>query len=486
MSNTENKYQFPSNIPILLDGRPVEKITAFLFPHGGNDDPQRLKANEGKSFQGSIVLGMGFTFDDTNPEATPIAEMHRLIAENPKNAEVIFPYIGGEEVNSSPTHAHYRYAIDFFDRDEEECWESYPELMEIVKEKVKPDRDKQKRDALRIKWWQYAEKRPGLKRAIEGRDRVLVRSLTSKNFCFTFLNHGYVYDQTLIVFAKAEFIDLTILSSRIHEVWANFFGASMKDDPRYNIGDCFETFPFPEEPHSLATNTPHPLAPSPWDGEGEQEALPLFSSPLSPSSSSSSPLASSYSSPLATSGEGCRGGEVLLNGEGSQGSEVLEAIGRIYYEYRAQLMIRNNQGLTATYNRFHDPHEDHPDILKLRELHHQMDRAVLDAYGWQDIHTPCGFTLDYLDTEPEQLPPQAQQRITSGDLFFPTASDAIDFDILIRTHTAKRGKLPWRYKWPQNTHDEVLSRLLALNQERHEAEIRLGLQGQNRKPRQKR
>ena len=92
---------FPSNIPILLDGRPVEKISAFLFPKGGNENPQVLLANSGKSFQGSIVLGMGFTFDDTNSEATPIAEMHRLIEKDPRNAERIFPYIGGEEVNSS-------------------------------------------------------------------------------------------------------------------------------------------------------------------------------------------------------------------------------------------------------------------------------------------------------------------------------------------------------------------------------------------------
>jgi hypothetical protein len=94
--------------PIILDGKPVEKITAFLFHKGGNDDPKKLKANENKSFQGSIVLGMGFTFDDSNETATPISEMHRLITENPKNSEVIFPYIGGSEVNSSPTHQHHR------------------------------------------------------------------------------------------------------------------------------------------------------------------------------------------------------------------------------------------------------------------------------------------------------------------------------------------------------------------------------------------
>ena len=60
---------------------------------------------------------MGFTFDDTDKKgvASPLAEMHRLIAKDPRNAERIFPYIGGEEVNDSPTHAHHRYVINFED-----------------------------------------------------------------------------------------------------------------------------------------------------------------------------------------------------------------------------------------------------------------------------------------------------------------------------------------------------------------------------------
>lgn len=82
---------FPTHIPILLNGRPVEKITAFLFDKGGNDDPHVLLANKGKSFIGSYVLGMGFTFDDTNPDATPIAEMHRLIEKDPATPNGFFP-----------------------------------------------------------------------------------------------------------------------------------------------------------------------------------------------------------------------------------------------------------------------------------------------------------------------------------------------------------------------------------------------------------
>ncbi|WP_199324662.1 hypothetical protein [Phormidium sp. FACHB-1136] len=184
---------------------------------------------------------------------------------------------------------------------------------------------------------------------------------------------------------------------------------------------------------TILTSPPSPLS---TRGEGEQENPPTPPSP--------------------PCGEGGRGGEV-------------EAIGKTYYEYRADLMVRNNQGLTDTYNRFHDPNETHPDILKLRELHHQMDRAVLAAYGWQDIDTPCGFALDYLDTDPDDLPAPAAERIATGDLFFPTAAEAAAFGALIST--GKR-KLPWRYKWPEATHDEVLARLLDLNQQRHLEEIR--------------
>lgn len=58
-------------------------------------------------------------------------------------------------------------------------------------------------------------------------------------------------------------------------------------------------------------------------------------------------------------------------------------------------MARNDEGLTATCNRFHDPYEDDPEIARLRDLHAAMDRPVLDAYGWTDIPTGCEFLLDH-------------------------------------------------------------------------------------------
>jgi len=398
----------PESVPILLDTRRVRKITAFLFDKGGNDDPYKLLANANKSFQGSIVLGMGFTFDDSNPEATPIAEMHRLIEKDPRNAERIFPYIGGEEVNSSPTHAHHRYVINFGEMAEAEA-KQWPDLMAIVEQKVKPERLKVKDKGAREKWWQFIRTRPELHREIAECDRVLVIPCGATTYVgFAFLPSQMVFAHYLAVFTFTKFSEFASMQSRVHEIWARFFGSSLGDGLRYTPSDCFETFPFPNN----------------WE--------------IDPS---------------------------------------LETIGQTYYDYRADLMVRHNQGLTDTYNRFHDPEEQNPDILKLRHLHDQMDQAVLKAYGWEDLcsrtadanDTPCGFALDYLDIDPKDLPTTAQDRIASGDLFFSTADEAIAFGSLVST--GKR-KLPWRYKWPAATHDEVLARLLELNHQRHLEEVR--------------
>ena len=100
-------------------------------------------------------------------------------------------------------------------------------------------------------------------------------------------------------------------------------------------------------------------------------------------------------------------------------------------------MVENGEGLTRTYNRFHDPEECDPRIAKLRALHAAMDRAVLDAYGWNDLPTECQFLLDH----------EIDEEAGSG-----------------------RRRKPWRYRWPDTVRDDVPARLLALNAARAPAE----------------
>lgn len=183
----------------MLDDKPANRISAFLFHAGGHDDPAVLAANAGKSFQGSIVLGMGFTFDDTDSKgvASSIAEMNRLLAKDPKNREVIFPYIGGAEVNTHPAHAHHRYVINFGERSEAECRRQWPDLMAIVEEKVKPERMKLGNNSVakrrKRNWWQWGGYTPALFAVIAGLERVLVIPQTSNVQALAFMNSNMVF-----------------------------------------------------------------------------------------------------------------------------------------------------------------------------------------------------------------------------------------------------------------------------------------------------
>jgi hypothetical protein len=147
-------------------------------------------------------------------------------------------------------------------------------------------------------------------------------------------------------------------------------------------------------------------------------------------------------------------------------------------------MIANNEGLTSTYNRFHDPAETSAALLGLRRLHSEMDEAVLEAYGWIDVPTACGFGLDYLDLEDDaQLPDDLQERIDSGELFFWEPDEALDFQGQLRATGAIKAsrRLAWRYRWPDAVRDDVLARLLALNAERYEEEVAQGLHSKSSK-----
>lgn len=68
-----------------------------------------------------------------------------------------------------------------------------------------------------------------------------------------------------------------------------------------------------------------------------------------------------------------------------------ERLGGEYHEHRRQIMLARSLGLTKTYNLFHNPECGDPDVARLRDLHAQMDRAILACYGWQDLDPQHGF-----------------------------------------------------------------------------------------------
>ncbi len=351
-----------------LDGKSVQRISSYLVEGSFDASPFSLASNRDIALQGPIIFGDGFIFDDTDSKCNPTSMINALISSRAENASRIKPMLGGGEFLDAPAPCPRRYVLNLNDLslDDEASW---PELFNLVRNGVKPMRDKQKRDIRKRYWWRWGEASPKLQRLIRGFERTLIHPFTSSYIAFGFLSSDIVFvgPHYRILFNK--YSEFAILQSRCHETWARYFSSTLEDRIRYAPSDSFVTFPLP-----INGNTEH----------------------------------------------------------------LLEVIGESYERFRAGLMNGRQEGLTKCYNRFNANDELGPDVVRLRELHAEMDAAVLRAYGWDDLADRAA---------PEFIEQEADE-----------------------------GKTPkTRLDWPAEFKDEVLARLLALNAERAAAERAAGI-----------
>jgi hypothetical protein len=135
---------------------------------------------------------------------------------------------------------------------EQEEAEQWPDLLQIVRELVKPERDKLKDNAdgkrRKAYWWQYGRYTPALYEALRPLNRCLATSRHAKHLMFSWQPVHQVLSEATIAFPMVQDRWLTVLQSRVHEIWVRLLSSSMRNDLRYSPSDCFETFPFPAEP----------------------------------------------------------------------------------------------------------------------------------------------------------------------------------------------------------------------------------------------
>lgn len=318
----------------ILDGQPVPFISSRLDTEP-EAEPQRLRQNEGKAFQGDIVRGIGFVLEPWEAE--------KLRQKDPRNADCLFPYLNGEDLNTHPAQQPSRWVICFHDWELERA-KQYPDLLRIVEERVKPERehlhgpgDKRNREY----WWQFGAYRAGMRHAIAPLRRVLVRALTSEFHMMAFVPKDYIFSHALGVFAFDDDYHFALLQSSVHEVWVWRNASSLRTDTRYTPTDCFDTFPFPPAEYEHVVEAQRA-------GSWRVAELPK---------------------PFQQAAQ----------------------IGAAYHEHRRQVMGARQVGLTKTYNLFHSPDCQEADIVRLRELHTAMDRAILACYGWGDIELAHSF-----------------------------------------------------------------------------------------------
>jgi hypothetical protein len=405
-----------SNAPIFLNGDRVDMINSFLRDEP-EEKPNLLSMNKNKAFIGVYILGNGFIID-----ANVRSE---LINSNPKNSKIINKYLTGDLVNNSIDHTTQKFAINFFKFSKEQA-SAYDEAFAIVEGSVRVERQRQKDKRLREFWWHYKRHCPDLYNKIGSKSmvEVLVTCKVTKHLNFIFADANQVFDIGLNVFAFDDYAIFAQLQTSFHEMWSRIYGSTLESRLRYTNEDCFETFPFPKNARE----------------------------------------------------------EVIVK---------LGKIGKNYSQVRKQLMLKIQLGLTKTYNQFHNPHlsngitssqimsraelqktygketvnlwnhlqktegvcsmeEAVSDIVHLRQLHKEMDEAVLEAYGWHVDSEKWGPAIDL-------------------------AHDFFEVDYLTENDRV-------RYTISPEARKEVLKRLLLLNHEIYEEEVKQGLHGKKKAP----
>ena len=223
------------NSPFLLDEKHVSGISSFLTEPGTVvGPPQRLASNTGKSFIGSYVLGMGFVIE---PE-----EAQRLIDKDPRNRDVLFPYLNGEDLNSRPDQSPSRWVINFCNwplnrETAPEDYEGpvaadYPDCLALLTVRAKPERDRlatgdaTSRDRAK-RWWQFARPTLELYRSINGLNDVIAIARITKHTAFVHVNTAYVFNEKTVVF-PLDSEGFAILQSSVHEAWARSYSSTLE------------------------------------------------------------------------------------------------------------------------------------------------------------------------------------------------------------------------------------------------------------------
>ena len=175
-------------------------------------------------------------------------EEARVLLDDPRNRDVVLPYLSGEDLSQRADNSASRWAIDFGERSLEEA-KTYPAPFAIVQERVMPERlakDARKYPRLVNEWWKFWRTRGELRRALAPLDRCIAMTIHSKVVLPRFVDVGVSYTHGLVVFAHDDDAHFGLFSSGFHWWWAVTHASTMRTDIRYTPTDCFETFAQPQ------------------------------------------------------------------------------------------------------------------------------------------------------------------------------------------------------------------------------------------------
>jgi hypothetical protein len=288
----------------------------------------RLQANAGLSSMGMMRAGAGFIVTEADAQALGVGTIPGL-------DDRIRPFRNGRDLTDRPRGF---WLIDLYGLTADQVRQQYPAVYQWVLQRVKPERDVNRRPRLRDQWWIFGEPRQGLRAALRGLPRYIATVETAKHRVFMFLDAQILPDHKLVAIASDDALHLGVLSSRLHTQWALASGGTLEDRPVYSKSRCFDPFPFPDADTGLT------------------ELLAAKIRQL--------------------------GEQIDLHRKTQQAAHqglTITGMYNVLEKLRAGVALTdpertiNTQGLV--------------DVL--RTLHDELDAAVLQAYGWADLNLPA-------------------------------------------------------------------------------------------------
>jgi len=264
----------------------------------------------------------GMGFVVSRPDAAALG-----LGATPGLAERVREYRNGKDLTDKPRDV---LVIDLFGLEVDLVRSEFPAVFQHVLERVKPERDQNNRESYRRNWWVFAEPRPEMRSALRTLARYIATTETAKHRVFQFLESRIIPDQKLRVVASSDALHLGVITSAVHLTWALKTGGTLENRPVYNGSRCFDPFPFPTPTEAQAERIRTLAEQLDAHRKRQQAAHPSLT------------LTGMYN--------------------------VLEAL-REGRELSAKERGIHGEGLVSV----------------LRQIHDELDAAVLEAYGWADL-----------------------------------------------------------------------------------------------------
>jgi hypothetical protein len=257
---------------------------------------------------------------------------------------ILRPILNGSDVVRESRNAR---VIDFFGLTADEARKSAPAAYQRVLDLVKPERDSNRRASRREKWWLFSEVMPQQRRMTSGLSRYIGTPETAKHRVFVLVSAVVAPEHPLICIGLGDAFHLGVLSSKVHEIWALATGGTLEDRPRYNKSSCFNPFPFPVVSNDQAVRIGSFAEQLDAHRKRQQAAHP----------------------------------DLTITGM-----------------YNVLEKLRSGEPLTAKERTIHE----HGLVAVLRQLHDELDFAVLAAYGWFDFELSLRVAHGNVPSSPGQ------------------------------------------------------------------------------------